>query len=261
LARPTLEGFVFLDYNHRSGRKRITCGKFRMPQDIDYAFGNMAVGLGYLRQEELEDGIEVLVALERAGSGKRLWEVVARKGYMKPSEVEEVLGRVRNGTLSSVDTHVAEAPPDEEAGEGPLKWDISLDTEVQPVTDPWGGGESDASAGPAPQEEVSLGPGKVRLRCVRGPEAGKVFVLGKTKTLIGRDAHADIVLADASASRRHAEVVMGKRRVVVRDLGSRNGVYVNRVLVKESVLRFGEKLRVGKCVLVMEKVEGAGEEG
>jgi len=232
-----------------------------MPQDIDYAFGNMAVDLGYLRQDQFEDGVEVQVALERAGSGKRLWDVVARKGYMKPSEVEEVLRRVRNGSLSSVETHVPEQALPGEAEEGPLKWDISLDAEVQPMTDLWSRRQIDPLAVPkAPeQEKVWLGPGKVRLRCVHGPEAGETFVLGKTRTLIGRDAKGDIVLSDASASRRHAEVVMGKRRVVVRDLGSRNGIYVNGALVTESVLQFGEKLRVGKCVLIMEKVEGAGE--
>ncbi len=43
-----------------------------MPLEADYEFGKSAVASGQLSQERLEECIEVLVALERVGSRKRL---------------------------------------------------------------------------------------------------------------------------------------------------------------------------------------------
>lgn len=235
-----------------------------MPQDVDYEFGRTAVASGFLRQGELEDCVETMVALGRAGSGKRLWEVAARKGYLTQAQVEQVLAAIGGGARSSLAHDEGEGSSvimdgvegeGEEEGAG-ASWDISLDAEVEPVTDLWSRRQTDPLAmPPAPEEtRVDLGPGKVRLRCVRGKDAGKVFVLAKTKSVIGRDATAEVVLGGVSVSRRHAEVVVGKRQVVVRDLGSRNGIQVRGVPVKESVLQIGETLRIGDSVLLLEWV-------
>lgn len=233
-----------------------------MPQDSDYNFGRVAMKKGLLNQEQLDDCVEVLMALERAGSEKRLWEVAARKGYMKRAEIKDMLETMGNkesspaNTAESVDSAAITAPDGEDGKEAEIPWDISLDAEVQPATDLWSRQMIDPLAVPSPPEEkkVDLGPGKLQLRCIQGADTGKVFVLMKITTVIGRDADADMVLTSPAVSRLHAEVVMGKRQVVARDLKSKNGIYVKGVLVKESVLRVGETLRIGKCILTLERV-------
>lgn len=50
--------------------------------------------------------------------------------------------------------------------------------------------------------------------------------------MIGRSQHSDLVLRSAMASRRHAWVWPHKDRVVIEDLGSTNGTFVNGHLLK-----------------------------
>src|SRR5262249_4175799 len=68
---------------------------------------------------------------------------------------------------------------------------------------------------------------------------------------IGRmGPEVDIVLADASISRRHAVVLSTPRGWVVRDLGSRTGTLLNGELVqgRERLLRNKDELQCGKLV-------------
>ncbi len=61
-----------------------------MPLEADYEFGKSAVAAGQLSQDYLEECIEVLVALERVGSQKRLWDIVVRKGYMSAEDAAKL---------------------------------------------------------------------------------------------------------------------------------------------------------------------------
>ena len=45
--------------------------------------------------------------------------------------------------------------------------------------------------------------------------------------VIGRDDGLDLTIPDGSVSRRHAEIVLGPEKAEVKDLGSRNGIFVN----------------------------------
>ncbi|NWG20487.1 MAG: FHA domain-containing protein [Chloroflexi bacterium] len=62
---------------------------------------------------------------------------------------------------------------------------------------------------------------------------------------IGRALENDIVLNHAIVSRHHAEVSLSGRDVWVRDTNSRNGVFVNRLRVKEEQLRDGDIIQIG----------------
>ena len=59
-----------------------------------------------------------------------------------------------------------------------------------------------------------------------GPDAGRECPLPAT-LVIGRSPEADMVLTDPTISRRHVELSMEGTTVVVEDLGSSNGTYVN----------------------------------
>ena len=61
--------------------------------------------------------------------------------------------------------------------------------------------------------------------------------------VIGRDADCDFTVASDSASRRHAQLEVREGRLVVTDLGSTNGTFVNGQRVQERVLRVGDEVR------------------
>jgi pSer/pThr/pTyr-binding forkhead associated (FHA) protein len=66
---------------------------------------------------------------------------------------------------------------------------------------------------------------------------------------IGRSPAADIVLDDASVSRRHALVTRRGERTVILDDRSRNGLHVNGARVGEAELRDGDTIVVGRVTL------------
>jgi DNA-binding NtrC family response regulator len=63
---------------------------------------------------------------------------------------------------------------------------------------------------------------------------------------IGRDPDNDWVLADSHASRRHVSLQPVGEGVRIRDLGSRNGTFINGVRIVEGLLRLGGRLTVGQ---------------
>lgn len=83
-----------------------------------------------------------------------------------------------------------------------------------------------------------------RLETPKGsfPLTGKVI-------RIGRGADVDIRLDDPGVSRHHAEISVGTD-VILRDLGSTNGTYVNGALVAEQALRDGALIGIGSTTLV-----------
>src|SRR5438067_12560118 len=74
---------------------------------------------------------------------------------------------------------------------------------------------------------------RIRLRGV-GPQIEGKYWEAETLLRVGRYEHLEIVLNDASISRRHAEVNCTDQGWVVRDLGRTNGTYLNGVRVGRS---------------------------
>ena len=96
----------------------------------------------------------------------------------------------------------------------------------------------------------SLPPGMALLVVRRGPNAGARFLLDRDVTTSGRHPDSDIFLDDITVSRRHAEVQRVTSGFVVRDVGSLNGTYLNRVRVEESPVANGDEVQVGKFKLL-----------
>lgn len=85
------------------------------------------------------------------------------------------------------------------------------------------------------------------LRIARGPQTGLVFDLPQGTTTLGRADAADITLDDTTVSRRHAELRRAGERVVLCDLGSLNGTYLNRQpLAGDAELADGDEIWTGK---------------
>lgn len=60
-----------------------------------------------------------------------------------------------------------------------------------------------------------------------GSERGRRWSLEKERYIIGREPGADIVIPDRRISRQHAEIVRREDKYFLRDLGSKNGTYLN----------------------------------
>jgi ABC-2 type transport system ATP-binding protein len=92
------------------------------------------------------------------------------------------------------------------------------------------------------------------LVIVEGQDPGRELPIGGT-VLIGRDASADLVIADTEVSSRHASVAPAEGGIAVEDLGSTNGTYVNGVRVTGSQkLNPGDRIQFGGTVV---EVRGA----
>ena len=67
-----------------------------------------------------------------------------------------------------------------------------------------------------------------------------------SRIVVGRDPTCDLSEADPLLSRRHAEFAVSGDDTVVRDLGSRNGIYVNGARIAEGTLQSGDVVRIGR---------------
>ena len=78
---------------------------------------------------------------------------------------------------------------------------------------------------------------------------GAAFVFARERMTVGADPRADLVIADDSLSKFHCEVRIVDGVSYVRDLGSRNGTFVDRVPVLDAPLRDGAVLTLGRTRL------------
>ncbi len=61
--------------------------------------------------------------------------------------------------------------------------------------------------------------------------------------LLGRDSSCDITIPGTHLSRRHAELAIEGHKLLIRDLGSANGTYVNDERITETELKPGDSIR------------------
>ena len=71
---------------------------------------------------------------------------------------------------------------------------------------------------------------------------------GRVRTL-GRGPRADFVLDAALVSRAHCRLVGADNELVVENLSSTNGTFVNDRQVERSILKVGDRLRAGRVEL------------
>jgi DNA-binding NtrC family response regulator len=92
--------------------------------------------------------------------------------------------------------------------------------------------------------------GKVTVRT--GPAQGAVVEVGLEPVLVGRNAGCQLVLPDPHVSSVHIELAATERGVRVRDLGSRNGTFMNGGRVVEIILSERTLLSLGETELSFE---------
>ena len=71
----------------------------------------------------------------------------------------------------------------------------------------------------------------------------------KPMMIIGRDADSDIQIDDRQVSRQHAEVAQTASGYILRDLGSKNGTFLNGEAVTEEprTIRNGDEVGIALC--------------
>lgn len=87
---------------------------------------------------------------------------------------------------------------------------------------------------------------------------GKRFPLDAPTTLVGRDPKLRFCLNDVGVSRRHAVLLLTEEGVIVNDLGSRNGVFVNgRMIGSNGATRIGrgDRITIGGTTFLLEEAE------
>ena len=82
-----------------------------------------------------------------------------------------------------------------------------------------------------------------------------LIVLHRPVLLIGRHLECDVRINSPKVSRRHCCLAMAYDRVLIRDLGSRNGVRVNGRPVEESRLYDGDELAIGPILFRLEAID------
>lgn len=95
---------------------------------------------------------------------------------------------------------------------------------------------------------------QIRLRVQSGGHAGKEIEVGQERFLIGRSDSCQLRPKSESVSRKHCILAQKDGRLLVQDLKSRNGTFINEKRLppdKAKVVKNGDVLRVGKLSFVL----------
>ena len=88
--------------------------------------------------------------------------------------------------------------------------------------------------------------------------AGRTYELNVEKTTVGRVEDNAFQIAEPSVSSHHAEIILKGNDVVIKDLNSTNGTFINGEKITEAVLKPGQTLKFGQVELRLEGKDGAG---
>lgn len=81
---------------------------------------------------------------------------------------------------------------------------------------------------------------------------GRSYELKVEKTTVGRVEDNAFQIADASISSHHAEILMRGNDIIIRDLGSTNGSFIDGMPITEAMLKPSQILRLGHIDMRLE---------
>lgn len=97
--------------------------------------------------------------------------------------------------------------------------------------------------------EDNVTPGRLAGCAIRW--GSQLVPLAAGENVIGRSADGLITLPSTKVSRRHARIVVSNGRVILEDLGSRNGTYVGDRRIDSAVeLNNGDRIGIGPALLI-----------
>jgi len=91
---------------------------------------------------------------------------------------------------------------------------------------------------------------EITIQILEGLERGRVFESLETPVTIGREDDNSIQLNDERVSRFHSKIQEDGDRIILTDLDSTNGTRVNGRPIQLRVLRPGDQVAIGRCLLI-----------
>jgi two-component system, NtrC family, response regulator GlrR len=104
--------------------------------------------------------------------------------------------------------------------------------------------------------ESALSLPDLRLVVLRGPDRGRAVRLDREEILIGAAPSAHLQLTDPAVSRHHAAVRLTDRGILLADLDSTNGTWVEGRRIQSAYVQAGEQLKLGATRLRLELRRG-----
>jgi pSer/pThr/pTyr-binding forkhead associated (FHA) protein len=96
------------------------------------------------------------------------------------------------------------------------------------------------------------------LRFISGKYQGGEFPLRMDREIVvGRSSDLDMVLVEDMVSRKHAKISAAGDQIVIQDLGSTNGTFVNGEKIKKARLKEGDRILIGTSIIKLIAVDGA----
>jgi hypothetical protein len=86
------------------------------------------------------------------------------------------------------------------------------------------------------------------LRILNGPQAGTIYVLKQGRNRLGRNPQCDLPLQSTGISKEHLEIQVAGEKVLVKDLKSSNGTYLNGVRIQTGMVQLGDKIGVDQIL-------------
>ena len=84
----------------------------------------------------------------------------------------------------------------------------------------------------------------LEVKVLSGPQKGQVFRLSKGLHKIGRGSSCEILLNHSEISKEHACIEVYEDRVILSDMNSRNGTFINGVQIKSQILNTRDQISV-----------------
>ena len=95
------------------------------------------------------------------------------------------------------------------------------------------------------------------LRFISGKYQGGEFPLRMDREIvIGRSSDLDMVLVEDMVSRKHAKISTQGNQIVIQDLGSTNGTFVNGEKIKKVRLKEGDRILIGTSIIKLVTADG-----
>jgi pSer/pThr/pTyr-binding forkhead associated (FHA) protein len=96
---------------------------------------------------------------------------------------------------------------------------------------------------------------KLQLVMVKPDGTSKELSFDRSEILIGRDEGSKLRIPLAGVSRKHCQILEEDDELIIRDLGSSNGTFVNGMKIRETELSPGDLLNIGGVVFVV-RIDG-----
>jgi predicted Ser/Thr protein kinase len=210
----------------------------------------------------------------RAFPGQGVAQILAKVAHEQPTPPSQIVPDLPEGIDQVVALTLAKKPSDRYASGRALAEDLQDLLEGQPARHVRAAQpartlrSAAAAAAPSPpvrtggdtdrgrrSDPLSLPPDtRVSVAILEGPRSGEVHTLREARILIGRKAGgvgAHIELDDPEVSRAHAALECHGQRIVLRDLKSTNGTFVDEQRVEEADLDDTSEFRVGRTRLML----------